>query len=474
MAERVLMLALSPTMETGTIVNWTKNEGDQVKEGDILCEVETDKATMEYESQNEGTLLKIVVAAGKEAAVGQAIAIIGDEGEDVQPVLKAIKAEEVSGSEVSGSEAAAKAATGSASAGSDAVEAAVAVTGEEAESSPEKVKAAERRVVTIADTPQPSSVITGTLPEGVRASPVARRLADQHNLDIRQMQGSGPEGRIVKRDVAAAAAAAAAAAVQRGAAAGKTAPSVGAAGSSIPAIYTTTVAHIPVEMTTEKLPLSGKRKVIAQRLSESKFSAPHYYLRSIVAMDALMKSRKELNKRVPEKVSFNAFVIKFVAEALHRHPMVNAGWQGDHILQYGRADIALAVAQSDGLITPVVRDCWNRGILSIDAELRVLIDKAMNNKLKPDEYTDATFTITNLGSYGIHDFTAVINPPGAAILAVGEARREPVVGANDEIEIRTNTVLSLSCDHRVIDGAEGALFMQDLRGMMENPIQVLY
>jgi pyruvate dehydrogenase E2 component (dihydrolipoamide acetyltransferase) len=473
MAERVLMLALSPTMETGTIVNWTKNEGDQVQEGDILCEVETDKATMEYESQNEGTLLKIVVAAGREAAVGQAIAIIGDEGEDVQPVLKEIKAEEASGAEVSVPEASASevaAASAKAFAGSDADETTGAGTGEEAESSPAKVKAADKRVVTIADTPQPSSIITGTLPEGVRASPVARRLADQHNLDIRQIQGSGPEGRIVKRDVAAVAAAA----VQGGAAAGKTAPSVGGAGLSAPAIHTTTAAHIPVEMTTKKLPVSGKRKVIAQRLSESKFSAPHYYLRFIVAMDALMKSREELNKRVPEKVSFNAFIIKFVAEALRRHPMVNAGWQGDHILQYGRADIGLAVAQPDGLITPVVRDCWNRGILSIDEELRVLIDKAMNNKLKPDEYTGATFTISNLGSYGIHDFTAVINPPGAAILAVGEARREPVVGANDEIEIRTNTVLSLSCDHRVIDGAEGALFMQDLCGMMENPIQVLY
>ncbi|MCK4925695.1 MAG: 2-oxo acid dehydrogenase subunit E2, partial [Spirochaetes bacterium] len=186
------------------------------------------------------------------------------------------------------------------------------------------------------------------------------------------------------------------------------------------------------------------------------------------------QARKELNRRVPEKVSFNAFLIKFVAEALHRHPMVNAGWEGDHILQYGRADIGLAVAQPDGLITPIVRDCWNRGILSIDAELKVLIEKTKNNKLKLEEFTGATFTITNLGSYGIHDFTAVINPPGSAILAVGEARREPVVGDDDEIEIRTNTVLSLSCDHRVIDGAEGALFMQDLRGMMENPIQVLY
>ena len=439
MAEKVLMLALSPTMETGTIVNWTKKEGDKVQEGDILCEVETDKATMEYESQNEGTFLKIVVPAGKEAAIGQTIAIIGETGEDVAPLMKEIEAEEAA-----------------APAGSE----------QEAPELPVQEQAAGHRVVTIADTQQPASVITGTLPEGVRASPVARRLADQHSIDIRQVQGSGPEGRIVKRDIEAAA--------LGGAAAKTMTPPAAAQGAPAHAPSIAAAAHTPVEMTTQKIALSGKRKVIAQRLSESKFSAPHYYLRSIVAMDDLLQARKELNRRVPEKVSFNAFLIKFVAEALRRHPIVNAGWQSDHILQYGRADIALAVAQPDGLITPIVRDCWNRGILTIDAELKVLIDKAKNNKLKPEEFTGATFTITNLGSYGIHDFTAVINPPGSAILAVGEARREPVVGDDDEIEIRTNTVLSLSCDHRVIDGAEGALFMQDLRGMMENPIQVLY
>jgi pyruvate dehydrogenase E2 component (dihydrolipoamide acetyltransferase) len=446
MAEKVLMLALSPTMETGTIVNWTKKEGDKVQEGDILCEVETDKATMEYESQNEGTFLKIVVPAGKEAAIGQTIAIIGGTGEDVAPLMKEIEAEEA-------------AAPAGAAAGAGGPE-------QEAPKLPVQEQAAGHRVVTIADTPQPASVITGTLPEGVRASPVARRLADQHSIDIRQVQGSGPEGRIVKRDIEAAA--------LGGAAAKTMTPPAAAQGAPAHAPSIAAAAHTPVEMTTQKIALSGKRKVIAQRLSESKFSAPHYYLRSIVAMDDLLQARKELNSRVPEKVSFNAFLIKFVAEALRRHPMVNAGWQSDHILQYGRADIALAVAQPDGLITPIVRDCWNRGILTIDAELKVLIDKAKNNKLKPEEFTGATFTITNLGSYGIHDFTAVINPPGSAILAVGEARREPVVGDDDEIEIRTNTVLSLSCDHRVIDGAEGALFMHDLRGMMENPIQVLY
>ncbi len=442
MAEKVLMLALSPTMETGTIVNWVKKEGDKVQEGDILCEVETDKATMEYESQNEGTILKIVVPEGREARIGHAIAIVGEAGEDIADLMK----------EIADESAAAPA----------AAEAAVEAT------EPEVRKAAQKagtRVATIADSPQQPDVITGTLPGGVKASPVARRLADQQSIDIRQVQGSGPDGRVVKRDIEAAVAGGAAAAF---------APLPAAQGTPAHAAAVSSPAYTPAEMTTKKIALSGKRKVIAQRLSESKFSAPHYYLRSIVAVDNLIEARKELNRRVSEKVSFNAFFIKFVAEALRRHPMVNAGWQGDHILQYGRADIGLAVAQPDGLITPIVRDCWNRGILSIDEELKVLIEKAKNNKLKPEEYTGATFTMTNLGSYGIHDFTAVINPPGSAILAVGEARKEPVVGDNDEIEVRTNVVLSLSCDHRVIDGAEGALFMQDLSGMMENPIQVLY
>jgi pyruvate dehydrogenase E2 component (dihydrolipoamide acetyltransferase) len=307
----------------------------------------------------------------------------------------------------------------------------------------------------------------GRFPGGGRASPVARKLAEQHGIDLKILHGSGPDGRVIKRDIEAAVSGGTTAAAL-GVTASQAQPGIvpGAPGKPLP--------YTPTEMTTQKITLSAKRKVIAQRLSESKFSAPHYYLRTIVAIDKLFAARKDLNKTQSEKVSFNGFIIKFVAEALRHHPAVNASWQGDHILQFGRADIGVAVAQPDGLITPIIRDCWNRGILSIDAELKLLVDKARNNKLKPEEYTGATFTVTNLGSYGIHDFTAVINPPGSAILAIGEARREPVVGEDDEIEVQTNMVLSLSCDHRVIDGAKGALFIQDLKAMMENPIQVLY
>jgi pyruvate dehydrogenase E2 component (dihydrolipoamide acetyltransferase) len=449
MADKVLMLALSPTMETGTIVDWNKKEGDQVSEGDILCEVETDKATMEYESQNEGILLKIVVSAGQEAAVGQAIALIGEKGEDIGSLLEEIERD-----------AASAPAAGEPEKKTAEVEVVSSQRGT-ASQAVEEAPAPRAQAIPASGAPAPEAAGAAP-PGGVKASPVARRLSEQHGIDMKGIQGSGPEGRIVKRDVEKALETGGAAAPR--AAPARTAPG---AGIAIP-------AYTPGEMTVTKIPVSGKRKVIAQRLSESMFSAPHYYLRTIVAVDDLFKARKELNSRVTDKVSFNAFLIKFVAEALRRHPVVNAGWQGDHIFQYGRADIGLAVAQADGLITPIVRDCWNRGILSIDAELKVLIDRALINKLKPEEFQGATFTISNLGSYGIHDFTAVINPPGSAILAVGEARREPVIGANDQVEVRTNMVLSLSCDHRVIDGDKGALFMQDLKALMEDPIQALY
>jgi pyruvate dehydrogenase E2 component (dihydrolipoamide acetyltransferase) len=225
----------------------------------------------------------------------------------------------------------------------------------------------------------------------------------------------------------------------------------------------------------EVIPVSGKRKVIAQRLSESKYSAPHYYLRIDVDAGAMMTSRQRLNARLPKeaRVSPNAFLIKFVAETLKKYPAVNSSWQGDTILRFGKIDIALAVAQEDGLITPVVRDCGAKGIAQIDGELKVLVDKARNNKLTPDEYSGATFTISSLGPSGILEFTAIINPPGSAILAVGRIHKVPVVEENGSIGVRSQMMLTLSCDHRVIDGAVGAAFLSDLKGMIEYPIDHL-
>ena len=416
MAEKVLMLALSPTMETGTIVKWRLKEGESVANGQILCEVETDKATMEYESINEGTLLKIIVPAGREARVGEAIAVIGEKDEDIKSIL-----EEVSTS--------------------PSVRAVEEQEVKEEFLEKKDLTQVEAGLIT-------ESLKEQKLPQGVKASPLARKLAERYNIDLKGVRGSGPEARIVKRDIEAA---------------------VKQTDAKVRQEIST-----PSEMEVDKIPVSGKRSIIARRLSESKFSAPHYYLKVIVSMDGLLTARSALNKTVEEKVSFNAFLIKFAAEALKRHRMVNAGWQGDVIVRYMRADIGLAVAQPDGLITPVVRDCWNKGIVDINRELKILIEKALDNKLKPREYSDATFTITNLGSYGIHDFTAIINPPGSAILAAGQIKKEPVIDENDNISAQSNMVLTLSCDHRVIDGAVGALFMKDLKDMMENPIKALY
>jgi pyruvate dehydrogenase E2 component (dihydrolipoamide acetyltransferase) len=429
MAEKVPMLALSPTMETGTIVKWRVKEGDKVENGQILCDVETDKAVMEYESINEGTILKILAPEGSEAGIGEVIAVVGEKGEDISDILEESPA------------------------GGTKTKAVSEPSGVKPESEDTSVsaRAGGKGEVEIPGPPGPGAAnreeSDERLLQGVKASPLARKLAEQHHLDLKTVHGSGPGGRIVKRDIEAFE---------------ERAPSEAKAAKTL-----------STETGTKSIPISAKRKIIAQRLSESKYSAPHYYLKVVASVDKILKSRKLLNTKIENKVSFNAFLIKLTAEALKKHRMVNAGWQGDVITQYGSADIGLAVAQPDGLITPVVRDCWNRGIVDIDRELKVLIDRALNNRLKPEEYSGATFTITNLGSYGIREFTAIINPPGSAILAVGQAVKEPVVGEDDTISVRSNMALTLSCDHRAIDGAVGALFLNELREMMEDPVITL-
>jgi pyruvate dehydrogenase E2 component (dihydrolipoamide acetyltransferase) len=254
------------------------------------------------------------------------------------------------------------------------------------------------------------------------------------------------------------------------------APGSAATGASAPAAsaggFAAVAAMAPGQNVT--IPVAGKRAVIARRLSESKFSAPHYYLKNSVTMDAAMGARKQLNAELPEKVGFNAFLMKFVAEALKRHPEANASWQGDHILQFGSIDIGLAVDLGNGLITPIVRNCGNKGIVTIDRELKELIKKAGDGKLQPEEYTGATFSISNLGSFGIEEFTAIINPPGSAILAVGEIVKSVVVNDDDEIDVAQVMKMTLSCDHRVIDGATGGRFLSELKRIVENPVRVLF
>jgi pyruvate dehydrogenase E2 component (dihydrolipoamide acetyltransferase) len=430
MPEKVLMIALSPTMETGTVAKWRKKEGDVVASGDVLCEVETDKATMDYESTADGTLLKILLPEGGQAKVGDLIAVIGKPGEDIA----ALVAE------------AGTAARGAAPAKTPAP----AAPGKPASPAPVSVSAAPRAPAVTAPQAPPLAASSGR----VRSSPLARRLAAQKGVDLAALRGSGPNGRVVKRDLEALPASPTGLTVA-GAAVGGPAPAP--------------IAPLPGD---QVVPVSRMRKIIAQRLSQSMFSAPHYYLTVAVVMDELLEARSKLNAGRPTKLSFNAFLMAITGRALARHQTVNSTWNGDTILRHATADIGLAVALPDGLITPVVRDCGRKGIAAIDAELSALIEKARAGKLAPEEYAGANFSISNLGSSGIDEFTAVINPPGSAILAVGAARKEPVV-ENDAVVIRQRMRMTLSCDHRVIDGAVGAAFLRELADMLENPMLAL-
>ena len=429
MAEQILMTALSPTMDEGTLVAWKKKEGDTVSSGDVLCEVETDKATMDYESTQEGVLLKIVLPEGKSATVGQVIGIIGEKGEDYEDLLPSADATPKAGSKAD-----------------DATQSEEKPAEKSAEKSDSKDDASSEKATDGGDSATSKTGSTGSTDGFIKASPLARKIAQMKNIDLSQVSGSGPDGRVVKRDVEE---------FQP-----QTAASSGGA-TAKPA-------------GDQKIPVGGRRAVIAKRLAESKFQAPHYYVKTSVNMEQVIAARTALNRELPQKAGFNAFIVKFVAEALKRHPVVNSSWQGDHILQFGSIDIGLAVDAGNGLITPIIRNCGNRGVIDIDNELKVLIEKAQNNALKPEEYTGATFTISNLGSFGIEEFTAIINPPGAAILAVGETVKTPVVNDADEVVVKPMMKLSLSSDHRVIDGAAAAHFMHELKLMMENPARVLF
>ncbi len=413
MAEKIQMIALSPTMEEGTIVKWNLKVGDSVKTGDVLCEVETDKATMEYESSQEGTILKIVLDQGSTAKVGDMIGIIGAKGEDISAI-------------------ASSPAEASPAASSDA-------------------KSASKANETPASTVQASNQDSNHASGSTKASPLARKLAADRGIDLTNVSGTGPDGRVIKRDL-------------EGQASGK------------PAGQSPSASTVVSSGQDQKIQVTGKRAVIAKRLAESLFTAPHFFLTSSVAMDNLIATRNLLNKQVDpkSKVGFNAFIIKLAAEALKRHAAVNASWQGDHILQFGSIDIGLAVDLGNGLITPIVRNAANKGVYQIDQELKVLIEKAGAGTLKPDEYSGATFTISNLGSFGVEEFTAIINPPGSAILALGEVKKTPVVGENDQIVVASIMKMTVSCDHRVIDGALGGRFIAELKALLEQPARAIF
>lgn len=422
------MLALSPTMKNGKIVKWHKKEGDTISSGQVLCDVETDKATMEYESGVDGTLLKILATEGSQASIGDTIAVSGQQGENIESLLATLKPTMAQGKPKEPD--------------AQAQPAPKEETRRQTPPQKQEKLPAESSPKALA----PASPNLGA-EAGLRSSPLARKLAQANQISLSEIQGTGPGGRIIKRDIEAA---------QK--AGTKMAP--GAPGASVPTAQTSTE------------PLSQKRKIIAERLVSSKFSAPHYYLKLRVRMNAILDARKRINEGTSEKISLNAFLVKFCAETLKKHPTVHSTWKGDRIERFSSIDIGLAVAQKDGLITPVVRNCGQKGIREIDRELKVLIEKALANRLTPEEFQNATFTISNLGSYGIEEFTAIINPPGSAILALGEIRREPIV-EEDKILISSVMKMTLSCDHRVIDGAIGAAFLKELKDSLESPILTL-
>jgi pyruvate dehydrogenase E2 component (dihydrolipoamide acetyltransferase) len=427
----ILMPALSPTMEKGNLAKWHVKEGDKVASGDVIAEIETDKATMEVEAVEEGTVGRIVVAEGTaDVPVNDLIAVLLEDGED---------------------ESALDGATSKA-AGSKPPKAA-----EEAPSAPKPSAPAEAPAAARTAAP----VSSGTR---VFASPLARRLAAQAGIDIGALHGSGPHGRIVQRDVEAATAAGVPA---RPAATAATAP---VAPPASPVDYRAFFA----DGTYEEVPLDNMRKTIARRLTASKRDIPHFYLTIDCRIDALLEARKRLNALGDQyRISVNDFVIKACGLALRKVPAANATWAETHILRHSTADISMAVAIEGGLITPIVRSADTKGLAEIAAEAKDLAARARDRKLQPSEYEGGTFSVSNLGMFGIRDFTAVINPPQAAILAVGAGERRAVVTESGAIEAATVMTVTLSCDHRVIDGALGAQLLAAFRGYIEDPVTML-
>jgi pyruvate dehydrogenase E2 component (dihydrolipoamide acetyltransferase) len=418
MAEVIKMPKLSDTMTEGVIAAWQKKVGEKVSSGDVLAEIESDKATLEFESFHDGVVLHIEVDAGKSTEVDNVIAIIGEEGEDFAAILK------------------------------EAKEAFTKESAEPTESKPAPKTEAPKAVVQSAPraekTAQPRPLAkeaptAASNDDRTKISPLAKKLAEERGVSLRAVRGSGENGRIVKRDI----------------------ENFGGA-SSITQIER-----------SNDVPVSQMRKAIARRLGESKFTAPHFYLTIDLDMDRAMDARVSINKAIStEKFSFNDLVIKAAAVALQDHPAVNAGWYGDFIRYNDHVHMGVAVAVDEGLLVPVVNFASNKTLTQISGEVRDFAKRAKAKKLQPQEMEGSTFTISNLGMFGIEDFTAIINPPNSCIMAIGAIRQEPVV-KNGEIVVGNRMKVTLSCDHRVVDGALGAQFLQSFKTYMENPIVLL-
>ena len=428
MATKVHMEALSPTMEEGRLVKWTKHEGDAVKSGETLAEVETDKAVMELVARADGQLLKVMVPEGTTVPVGNVVAWIGKPGEKVDGA----------GSQTAGA--------GSQESGAGAAKPAPVPA--------PKPAAAPAAAPAPARTAQaPATLAAQPDATRVKASPLARRIAKDAGVDLKLVQGSGPGGRVIKRDVEAGAG------------------QVKAAVAPAPGSRRPTPSGAPYE----DVPLSQIRKTIAKRLVASIGPIPHFFLTTEIDMERAAEAREALNKQLGEeggKISFNDIIIKAVALALVQHRACNAWFQEDHIRYWNEVHIGMAVAIEDGLITPVIRNADLKSLRQIGAEARELAGRARNRRLKPEEYTGATFSVSNLGMFDIDQFTAVINPPESGIVAIGSVVPKPVADG-DRLVVRRRLRVTMSCDHRVIDGATGAAYLKTLKQMLENPLAML-
>jgi len=445
MPTNILMPALSPTMEKGNLAKWLKKEGDKVKSGDVIAEIETDKATMEYEAVEDGTLAKIVVPEGtQDVAVNSVIAVLANEGEDVKAAASAN------------------------------VKAPTAPKAEEPKKGDTK-QSAPAPAIQAAPAPRaPAAAVPSARPAGanrVFASPLARRLAKEANLDLNSVQGSGPNGRIIARDVD-----------QAKSGKGLRAPSGAPAadGLAAPAMSDAQIRSLYEEGSYELIPHDGMRRTIAQRLTASVQSIPHFYETMDCDIGRLMAAREEINAAAQKnkdgkpayKLSVNDFVIKALALALQRIPDANVSWTEAGLLKHKHSDIGVAVALPGGLITPIVRNAETKSLSAISNEMRDLAARARDRKLKPHEYQGGTSSVSNLGMYGIKDFTAVINPPQSTILAVGTGEERAVV-RNGKIEAATIMSVTLSCDHRAIDGALGGQLIVAFKTLIENPVMMV-
>ena len=424
MAEIIRMPKMSDTMEEGVIASWLKKVGDEIKSGDILAEVETDKATMELESYDDGTLLHIGVKDGDSVPVDGVIAIIGEKGEDVNEILKDVDSDSSEVEEIKEIKE---------------------------ESTPiekvEEIKDDNKEIVIT----EPTKIVSELKDERIKASPLAKKLANEKGIDISNISGSGDGGRIIRKDI-------------------ENYKNVST--SSNEPVKEITLPKIHSEESFEELPVTQMRKTISKRLAESKFSAPHFYLTMEVDMENCIEGRKKINESSDIKISFNDIILKACSVALRKHPMVNSSFLTDKIRINHHVHIGVAVAVDEGLLVPVVRFADNKSLSHISAEVKSLAKRAKEKQLQPSDWEGNTFTISNLGMFGISEFTAIINPNDSCILAVGGIKNTPVV-KKGEVVPGNIMKLTLSCDHRLVDGATGAAFLQTLKELIEDPIKIL-